>query len=632
MNKDKVSAIIEKVIFYLAVIMALFQLNNSIFPGIDPIPLQNMHLMFSFVLIFLVAIKKELLNDKSKYRILWSTAILILAMIATLYIQFNYKEMVQSVGQATKIDLLIGVILLIVTLEATHVTFGKAIPILIVIGIVYMITGPYFSGIFYHGGFSYKRIISTLVTNFSGLYGSLLMTSATYIALFMIFGGLLTTTGAGQFFVDIAMVIGGKYRAGAGLAAIIASALMGMINGSAVAVVATTGVLTIPLMMKRGYKPDFASAISSVASTGGMILPPVMGVGAFIMAELTGNTYARVAYCAIVPAILYYTLCASVVIVRVNKMGIEPLPPEDIPDPKKTIREGILYIVPIIGLIYALSSGYSTSRAALISIALLILVKILKIIVSEPRKILELNNYKSIVEGLAEGGKSCIGIAVTMASVGVLSNTLISTGLANRLISMILQMGSEGAFFSLCITAVLTLILGCGVPTTAAYIVMAMMAAPTLIKIGLPVLGVHLFIFYFAAVANLTPPVAPATIVAARIANSNYVKACGQGMKMCISAFVLPFIFVFREEMLLQGNLFDIINVVGSAFVGLVALSFFMERYIFAKNTILQQIVLAISSVLLILPLQLKYTITALVLVLVIIIWQRRTMKALLKG
>lgn len=629
MTREKISTIIGKSIFYIAVAMALFQLYNSIFPGIDPVALQNMHLMFSFVIIFLGVIKKELLNDKSKYRVLYSIAILILALGATLYVQFNHTEMVLRVGQATKMDLIIGVILLIVTIDATRVTFGKAIPIIIIIGIAYMITGPYFSGILYHGGFSYKRIISTLVTNFSGLYGSLLRTSATYIALFMIFGGLLTTTGAGQFFVDMAMVIGGRYRAGAGLAAIIASGLMGMINGSAVAVVATTGVLTIPLMIKRGYNPSFAAALSAVASTGGMILPPVMGVGAFIMAELTGNTYAMVAYSALVPALLYYTLCASVVVVRVNKIGLQPLPAKDIPDAKSTMREGILYIVPILGLIYALARGYSTSRAALIAIALLIVIKILKIIVTEPRKILDVNSYKSIVEGLAEGGKGCTGIAVTMACVGVLGNTLISTGLANRLINMILQLGNEGALFSLIITALLTIVLGCGVPTTAAYIVMAMMAAPTLVKIGLPALGVHLFIFYFAAIANLTPPVAPATIVASRISNSNYVEACGYAMKMCISAFVLPFIFVFRKEMLLQGNIFDIIHVVGSAFIGLVALSFFMERYIFTKNTILQQIALIICSVMLILPMQIGYTILAIVLISMVIFQQRKTIRAL---
>ena len=602
MDKEKLSAILNKLIYLIALAMGIFQIYNSIFRSLDPTRLQNFHLMFALTLIFLGSIKSALNAEKKLWRVAFPILGLASALLTTFYIHVCYDSMILRVGRSTPVDLVIGAVLLVVILYATSESFGKAIPILIVIGILYMFTGPYLPGIFYHGGFSVKRVIASLVTSFSGCYGNLLNTSATYIALFMILGGFMTKTGAGNFFVQLALAIGGRFRAGPGLTAIAASGLMGSINGSASAVVATTGVFTLPLMTERKYDPEFAAAVCSVASTGGMILPPVMGVGAFIMAELTGNTYAAVALCAVVPALLYYLMTASVVVIRAKKMGLQPIPPEELPKLGPTLREGAPFLLPLLSIVYCLSVGFSTTKAALYAIALLILVYLAKCIAKDPGCVRRFATYKPLIDGLADGAKSCIGVAVTMAAVGILNNCVVSTGLANRLVNMILSLGNDGWLFSLVITMLLTLLFGMGVPTTAAYIILAMMAAPSLVQIGLPVLPVHLFIFYFAAIANLTPPVAPATIIAGKMANANYVKACGHAMKMCLSSFILPFIFVMRPAMLLQGSPLEILDVVGTAILGLLSFAAFGERYLLQKNSIWEQGLLLCASALLILP------------------------------
>ena len=629
MNKEKLIPIIDKSVYVIACILGIFQIYSSITRSLDPIILQNIHLMFAMVLILLGTIKTAFKDNKNIFMKALPIVALALALTTTLYIHINYQEMALRVGRSTTIDLILGAILLVVVLYTTAISFGKAIPCIIVVGIIYMFVGPYLPGIFYHGGFSVKRVIASLVTSFSGLYGSLLNTSATYIALFMIFGGFMAKTGAGNFFVQLALCVGGRFRAGPGLTSIAASGLMGAINGSAVAVVATTGVFTLPLMTKRKYEPEFAAAVCSVASTGGMILPPVMGVGAFIMAELTGNTYATVAYCAIVPALLYYLMNASVVVIRAKKMGLQPIPREELPKLGPTLRDGAPFLLPLIAIIYCLAVGFSTTKAALYAIGLLIVVYLIKAAVKSPASMTKFDTYKPLFDGLVDGAKSCCGVAVTMAAVGILNNCVVSTGLANRLVNMILRMGGDHWLISLFITMCLTLVFGMGVPTTAAYIILAMMAAPALVQIGLPLLPVHLFIFYFAAIANLTPPVAPATIVAGKMANANYVKACGHAMKMCMSAFIIPYIFVARPAMMLQGTPLEILDVVGTAVLGMLAFASLVECYLMRKNKIYEQFLLGVATVCLLLPMQWYISLVGIICWLIVLLSQLKDRRSL---
>lgn len=582
--------------------MAFFQLYSSTVRTITPTLLQNMHIAFAYAIIFLSAIEKASDSASGKITKIFYGALLILALGATAYIHIYYDDLIFNVGMAEPRDILVGIVLILVTLEATRSSFGMAIPLLTIICIIYMFIGPRLPGIFYHGGFSLRRVVSTLTISFGGMYGSLLSASASFIALFMLFGGLLGKSGASQFFMDMAMGIGGKTKAGPALAAVISSGLMGSINGSAVANVVTTGVFTIPMMKDRGYEPHFAGAVEATASTGGMLLPPVMGVGAFIMAELTGISYAKICAAAATPAILYYILCGASVIFHSSRLNLKQMSVEELPSVRKTFKHGFYYLLPIIVIIWYMSIGYSVSKSALAGIKIQFAIFFFKLLLTTPKRLLTAEAWKNIGDGLVDGVKSIVGVAATLACVGIMVDCIVCTGLAHRLVIIVLALGRSEPVYSLVITMVIALVFGMGVPTTASYILLATMAAPALVEAGLPLLGVHLFCYYFTVIGAVTPPVGNAAIVASRMAGANYNKTCFSAVKLALSGFVLPFIFVLRPAMLMQGSLFEILEVSLTAAVGLVALSAFFECWLLVKATVIEEILLLIAAVLLVYP------------------------------
>ena len=589
-------------IYALSLSMAFFQLYSSTVRTITPTLLQNAHIAFAYTIIFLTAIEKSSCRTTGKIAKLVYAVLLVMALAATAYIHVNYDDLIMNVGMAEPRDILVGIVLIIVTLEATRSSFGLAIPLLTVICVAYMFAGPYLPGILYHGGFSLRRVVSTLTISFGGMYGSLLNVSATFIALFMLFGGLLGKSGASQFFMDMAMGIGGKTKAGPALAAVISSGLMGSINGSAVANVATTGVFTIPMMKERGYEPHFAGAVEATASTGGMLLPPVMGVGAFIMAELTGISYAKICAAAAAPALLFYLLCASTVILHSNKLDLKQMDASQLPSVWKTFRNGCYYLLPIIVIIWYMCAGYSVTKSALAGIKIQFAIFVVKTLLTAPKKFFSLAAWKDISDGLVDGIKSVVGVAATLACVGIMVDCIVCTGLAHRLVIIVLALGRSDPLLSLVITMIIALIFGMGVPTSASYILLATMAAPALVESGLPLLAVHLFCYYFTIIGAVTPPVGNAAIVASRMADGDYNKTCFTAVKLALSGFLLPFIFVMRPAMLMQGTLFEILEVCLTAALGLVALSAFFERWLVVKTSWLEQILLLAISAALVFP------------------------------
>lgn len=628
MSNNKKSNKLKNLIFLVAVFMGAFQLYTSLFRSMAPIKLQNIHLLFAYLLTFLYALDKTIDKNRCKSVKLLAIAMIVLSVVGTLYIHFNFDDLVSRVGKPIMWDLIVGLILILVTIEATRINFGIAIPILTVTSILYMFVGPYLPGILYHGGFSLKRVIAFLTVNLGGMYGTLLNVSATFVALFMIFGGILGASGGSKFFMDLAMAIGGKFRAGPALAAVISSALMGSINGSAVANVATTGVFTIPMMKDRGYKPYFAAAVEAVASTGGMYLPPVMGVGAFVMSEITGIPYIKIAAAALIPALLYYLLIAVTIVLRSQKMDIQLMDESSIPSLKGTLKEGFYYLIPIAAIVYCMAVGFSVTKAALHGIGLLTIIYVLKIAFSDAKLLLQWKGWKPMFEGIVDGINSTIGVAATMACVGLMVYCIVSSGLANRLVGVVLSVGKDQPFFSLLITMLITLFFGMGIPTTASYIILSIMAAPALVDAGFPLLSVHMFIYYFTIIGNITPPVGSAAIVASRLANADYNKTCWYSIKLAFSAFVLPFIFVFRPELMGQGETGAILNVVVTATIGMVIFAMFSEGFALVKTNLLQRVLLLIASILLILPLDMVASLIGIVLVIIILMTQYREYKS----
>jgi TRAP transporter 4TM/12TM fusion protein len=366
------SGIAAKLFKIVAVTMGLYHMSSIVYPVFSPVEHMNIHLAFALCLVFLAGFIKNSRRPAARFIDL---IFLAAAIFCSSYIMTNFVRMNTKVGLVTTEDFIVGIMLIVVVLEATRRTFGIALPILTMASIIYGCYGDYFPGFFHHAGFDWMRLVASLTTNFTGVFGPILDISASFIVLFMIFGGMLDASGAGKFFIDFAMSIGGKTKSGPAQAAIISSGLVGSINGSAVANVATTGVFTIPLMKKCGYSKEMAGAVESVASTGGMIMPPVMGVGAFVMSGITGIAYTKIAVSALIPALLYYYTAGISAHLYALKHKFQPMNEDDIPDLKKVLKEGGHFILPLLAIIYYMGIGLSVMRAGFNGIIVLVAIR-----------------------------------------------------------------------------------------------------------------------------------------------------------------------------------------------------------------------------------------------------------------
>lgn len=589
---------LEFAIMVLSVAMALFHIVNAQAFLFAPFPTQNIHLFFAFVLIFA---RMAAARHKRAGLALYMSLVL-LAVVATGYIQLQMDELQLTAGVLRWRDTVIGLLLILLALEASRTVFGLAVPILTVAAILYMMFGPLMPGILYHGGFTFQRTIASLTTTFTGIYGGLLNVSATFIVMFMIFGGLLNATGAGQFFMDIALCVGRRFRAGPAIASVVSSGLMGSINGSAVANVATTGVITIPLMKRSGFRPEFAASVEASASTGGMILPPIMGVSAFVMAELTGIPYAQIALGALIPALLYYLLIFVSVLLRANRTGIHAQGQGDHEPMRSILRRGWYNAIPLGAVIYCLFSGYSPTQAGLYGIYAVLLVYLASRIVTEgPNSLAGAAFWRRIRDGLVEGASNAIVVAAILAAVGVMVQAIVATGLAHRFVFQLL-LTADTTWAVLFMTLGAALFFGMGVPTTASYILLASLLAPALVKYDVPLLAAHLFIYYYTVIGNLTPPVGSAAIVAARLANAKFLGTCFTALRLSFVALVIPFMFAFNPELLWQGDPVAILKIAVSSAVGLIALAAAWEGYFIGPTSIPERAGLLVGGALLLVP------------------------------
>lgn len=597
--ENKISKIAGKIFPVVAFAMSVYHLWQVMMPSIDPTKHMDIHLAFALSLVFLSAmiIKDDKHSGRTCLSQIASICFLIMALVSTAYIFVNFNALLNRAGRYTGMDIIIGFILILAVLEATRRTYGLLLPGLVVISLLYGHFGKYLPGIFHHAGYSWPRLIASVTTYLYGIFGTVLNVSATYIVLFMIFGGLLESSGAGQFFINIAIALGGKTRSGAAQAAVIGSGLVGSINGSAVANVASTGTFTIPMMKDRGYEPYYAGAIESVASTGGMIMPPVMGVGAFIMAGIIGVPYAKIALCALPAALMYYVTTGISVHMRALRCGFEPLPDEMIPDKKKLMKEDGLFFLPLLAIIILLISGTSVMRSAFLGCVILVICYIVKNSVRNPKFVLTRQFWGFLYNGLISGAKSAMTVAAACAAMGIVTQIFVMTGLAMNIVFFIKTLSSSVGLVALILTMAVTILFGMGVPTTAAYVLVASLAGSVLVELGFDKLAVHLFIYYYAALANITPPVASAALVASKIAKADYFKTSVTATRLGLPGFILPFMFVYHQELLLQGNIISIVAIVFSSFVGLFCMCACFEGFVFRKLNVIERILMAVCAV-----------------------------------
>ncbi|EEB82486.1 TRAP transporter permease [Roseobacter sp. GAI101] len=497
-------------------------------------------------------------------------ALTVIVICACGYVIWNYDEIMTTLPWATSLDKALTAGLVLAVLELGRRTVGLIFPVLVLIGVGYALFGNLLPGPLHHRGFDSAFVTETIFLGDLGIWGMLTGVAATVIAAFVLFGALLLHTGGGQAFMDLAMRLGGRQPGGAAKIATIASGLFGMISGSAVANVATTGNFTIPMMIRLGYPRPFAAAVEAVASTGGQIAPPIMGAAAFVMAEILGIPYVTIILGAIIPAVLFYLSVFMTVHFVALRRNLAVVPDEDLPDWAVIIapRRVLPILAALGGLGIGIWLGRSISTAAFYGVVGLLVA----FVATQAGRLSFKEMAHMIVEGLEDAGKGMVIIGVLLAGAQVLVSMINLTGIGVTLSSLIVTMAGDSVPLVAVIVAGVCLIMGMGLPTTAAYVLVAAVLAPAMTAVGVDPLAAHLFVFYFATISVITPPVCVAVFVGAGIAGTNWLPAAGEAVRLGAVTYVVPFLFLLYPGMMLQGSWFDAVEAIVAGLVLVIAI------------------------------------------------------------
>ncbi|SBV96642.1 TRAP transporter, 4TM/12TM fusion protein [uncultured delta proteobacterium] len=587
----KLDGFASKILTGVAVLMSVFHLYMA---GLGTMPTNKqrmLHLAFTLVIIFLSYPFSKKGSKKGASIIDFMLAAV--GLIVNLYIFFAIDDISAKAGLVTQTDIILGTITIVIVLEAARRCVGYELPLLAIAFLAYAYLGPYLPGDLMHRGYSFERLVDHMFISAEGIYGIALGVSSTFIFLFILFGAFLGATGLSELFTNASLAIAGHKPGGPAKVAIIASGLLGMINGSAAANVVTTGAFTIPLMKHVGYQAHFAGAVEAVASTGGQIMPPVMGAAAFIMAEFLGIPYKTVMITALIPAILYYLAVWINVDLEARKLGLKGLPKDQLPDAKAELKKSGHLLLPIVLLMYLLLADYTPAYSAFYSILALVAVSFFK---KHTRM-----NLKSLIISLDSGARQAVGVAVACAVVGIIVGVVSITGLGLQLANMILMLSGGLLIPTLFLTMVACMIMGMGMPTSAAYIVAGTVAAPAMVNLGVDPIVAHMFVLYYAVLSAITPPVALAAYAGAGIANAPPSKVGWTAVRLGLAGFIVPFMFVFSPALCAQSDsLLIIFRCLATATIGIYCLACSIQGYMLKNTDYLERALLFASALLLI--------------------------------
>src|SRR6056297_2109160 len=592
-NIRKFSGKIALFVLVFSVVISLLHIWYNSFGLLGVVQKNIMHLTLLMGLVFLTrpATKKSPQNRPSS--IDW--ILFGLALACGAYFFFSYMRLVESMMQPNPYDFLYGIVIAILLIEAARRTVGLPLTMLSVLFLFYVYFGPYMPGDFAHQGFSLERILVRMTMTSEGVLGVAVMVSASYIFMFILFASFLKATKASQFFNDLAQAIAGKARGGPAKVDIFASALTGTINGSSQANVATTGSFTIPLMKDTGYKPYFAGAVEAIASTGGVLMPPIMGAAAFIMSSLIGVPYSRIIAAAVTPSILYYFTLYNMVDLRAAKMGIVGMDEKQLPNLKNVILQRGYLILPLVLIITALVLGYSPIMAGFAGI-------ISTIIAGAFNKDTRLS-FKDIMDALAEGAKNATSIAIICGLVGFIIGSVGMTGIGQTIGNNIVNLAGGQLYLTSFLCMIVAIILGMGLPGPACYIVTSTIAAPALMILGIPVLSAHFFAFYFGIMSAVIPPVALTSFTAGAIADADTNKVAIYGFLLGTAGLLLPYMFIYNPVILLiDFEWFNYIYSVICLTIGLYFAATVVIGMLRKPLKVWERIIFGISSILLITP------------------------------
>ncbi len=617
-NERELKHFLKSFAFYALALMSIYHFYASGFGTIREILHRGIHISFVVGLVFIFYSWKKIDHSKINFKIPYIDIIFsILVVVSALYLPLLPPEVLASrVGNPENVEIIMGSFLIILTLEAARRSIGFTLPFICILFILFALFGPYFPGALKHGGASWVGFVNHIYITNQGIYGIAVGVMAQYVFLFILFGVLATRIGLGQLFIDLAMVIAGKYSGGPAKVAIFSSAFLGTISGSSIANTVTTGSLTIPAMKKVGYPPHFSGAVEATASTGGQITPPILGAAAFIMVEYLEVPLRDILAAALIPALLHYFGIFIMVHLEAKKLGLRGLTDQEVPKFLSVVKDNWLSLAPLILLVYLILIGRTPDYAAVISIIACVLIGFVK----KTNRL----TFKDLIQCLSQGAKNTLAVGAAAAAIGIIVGVVTLTGVGFRLGYVVIQTAGDiggfflnfvpfdfftiedlTLFFSLLLIAFSCIFMGTGVPTTATYIILVAVAAPALTQLNIEPIVSHFFVFYYGVLADITPPVALAAYAAAGIAGSNPFKTGNTAFRLGIAKALVPFVFVYSPSLLLVAQGFDIyifFQTLISAMIGIGLLGVSFSGYLLKSVPIYQRWYLGVNSLFFIAP------------------------------
>lgn len=577
-----------------AVGLSLYQIYYALFGGPPTLVHRGIHVGAILVLCF--AVQRFRLGEDRKTPPWYDWLFIVGSIAIAVYLGLAFQKLTVSGGRFETIDVVFSVICLALVLEAARRVTGPVLPILAVLFIVYDYYGRSMPGLFRHRGYDLDQIVTFMYESTEGIFSTAIGVSSTYIFLFILFGAILQKSGMGQFFNDIAMALAGQARGGPAKVAVLASGFLGSINGSAIANVVTTGAFTIPMMKRVGYQRNFAGAVESASSVGGQIMPPIMGAAAFIMSETLGLPYTEIVVVAIIPAVLYYLAILIQVHLRATSQGLSGISRENLPAVMGVMKERGHLLLPLLFLLYMLFFSGTTILFAAVTT---IFVTIAAAMVRKSTRM----SLLDVINALRDGAMTAISVAVACACVGIIVGVATQTGFGVKLAGTIVTIGGGFLLPTMLMTAVACIILGMGLPSIPAYIIVSTMAAPALVQLAVPALAAHLFVFYFGLFANITPPVALAAFAAAGLSGGSPMRTGFLAMRLALGGLIVPFVFVYQPELLmLEGTIWDTVRATAILLVGICLIAVAAEGQLLIRLPVWLRVLLAIGAIGLVTP------------------------------
>ena len=588
---DPTSSWLKHLVTLVAVAMSLYHMYVAAFGPPEAIIFRGTHLIFALILVFLLYPYKP--NGIWAWR---STDVLLMVLgvggILHIFIDYEaFTNRIIYIDELTKTDLFFSFVMVFVVLEGTRRVIGWALPLTALVFIAY---AAFFTQV------KLPVLMEQLYLSTEGIFGSTLGVSASYVMLFVIFGAFMEKGGTGQLFMDFAMSITGKSAGGPGKVAVVSSSLFGTVSGSAVANVMVDGPITIPLMKRTGFRPPFAAAVESVASTGGQLMPPVMGAAAFVMAEFLAVPYAQVAIWAIIPALLYYLSVFFAVHFEAKRYKLAGIPESELPRLSQVMLQRGHLFIPILIILVGLFMGFSAPLCALVAALACLPVALMRKLTRQGI------NWMTAIQALEEGARNALSVAMACACAGLVIGCVTITGLGIVFTQIVIDLAGNTLILALLLTAIAGIVLGMGMPTTPAYIVMVALLVPAIIKMGVAVPAAHMFAFYFAILSAITPPVALAVFAAAGLAKADMWESGFAAMRAAAPAYIVPFMFVFEPSLMLittDGSAwYDMIWPVATAVIGVIALAGSLFGWFIGPANMIHRVMLFIAALSLIKP------------------------------